>query len=90
MGKEARIFLPLTLEMGSWAWIRKRPLQLFSKNGLFNPLPPHRLQRVLRRHLVWLDFLALAACSYRQWLPEGVQRARHREQAVARWYGGAA
>jgi hypothetical protein len=45
------VFLPLTLEMGSWLWIKKNPQQLFSRNGIFNPLITHRHQRVLRRHL---------------------------------------
>jgi hypothetical protein len=34
-----QVFLPLTLEMGSWRWIKKHPIQLFSKSGFFNPLP---------------------------------------------------
>ncbi|MGH8808990.1 MAG: M14 family zinc carboxypeptidase [Noviherbaspirillum sp.] len=81
-----RIFLPLTLEMGSWLWIKKCPRQLFSSLGLFNPLPPHRLQRVLRQHQLWLDFLARAACAHRHWLPGEAERALREEQAVARWY----
>lgn len=28
------IFIPLTLEMGSWNWVRKNPLQLFSRQGV--------------------------------------------------------
>ena len=32
------IFLPLTLEMGSWLWVKKNPRQLFSRHGIFNPL----------------------------------------------------
>jgi hypothetical protein len=83
-----RVFLPLTLEMGSWLWIKKNPRQLFSRNGFFNPLPAHRLQRVLRRHLVWLDFLTRAAWNCQQWLPEGMARAAQLERAHARWYGG--
>ena len=50
-------FLPLTLEMGSWLWVKKNPRQLFSRHGMFNPTAQHRLQRVLRSHTVWLDFL---------------------------------
>ncbi len=80
------IFLPLTLELGSWIWIRKNPLQLFSRGGLFNPLPMHRRQRALRRHLLWLDFLALAAAAHRRWLPQGPAREEHRRSALARWY----
>jgi zinc carboxypeptidase len=84
-----RIFLPLTLEMGSWLWVKKRPTQLLSREGAFNPKPFHRLQRVLRRHLIWLEFLARAADGYRYWLPAGEERERHRQAAEARWYRSA-
>lgn len=79
-------FLPLTLEMGSWLWIKKNPRQLFSRNGIFNPLINHRQQRVLRRHLSLLDFLARAACSHARWVPAPDQRAQRRADALAAWY----
>lgn len=82
------VFLPLTLEMGSWLWVKKNPRQLFSLQGLFNPLPSHRLQRVLRKHGVWLDFLARAACGHENWLPVGAARIAHHERAYSRWYPG--
>lgn len=85
-GREARVFLPLTLEMGSWLWVRKRPTQLLSREGAFNPTPFHRVQRVLRRHLIWLEFLAHAAGGHARWLPAGEARERHRQAAEARWY----
>lgn len=81
-----RIFLPLTLEMGSWLWIKKNPKQLFSRHGIFNPLMGHRQQRVLRRHLSLLDFLSRAACSARLWLPTGEERRHHDAQALQHWY----
>lgn len=84
-----RIFLPLTLEMGSWLWVKKNPRQLFSRQGIFNPLIEHRQQRVLRRHLAWLDFVARAASGWRNWLPAGAERERHRERALDLWYRGA-
>jgi hypothetical protein len=84
--KPERIFLPLTLEMGSWRWIKKSPWQLFSRKGMFNPLPLHRLNRVLRRHLFWFDFLVRAACEYAAWLPRGAMRAQHQQMAYERWY----
>ena len=84
-----RIFLPLTLEMGSWNWIRKNPRQLLSRLGIFNPLVRHRRQRVLRRHIAWLDFLSRAACSHRRWLPAGPARQAHHERALRLWYHGA-
>ena len=61
------IFLPITLEMGSWVWVKKNPRQLFSALGIFNPLLPHRVQRTLRRHLPLLDFLLRAVASHENW-----------------------
>ena len=34
------VYLPLTLEMGSWTWVRKNPRQAFSLLGGFNPSSP--------------------------------------------------
>jgi len=81
-----RVFLPLTLEMGSWLWIKKNPRQLFSRLGIFNPLIEHRQQRVLRRHISLLDFLARAAASHALWLPQQAVRAEHQAQALREWY----
>jgi hypothetical protein len=83
---DERIFLPLTLEMGSWIWVKKNPRQLFSRHGIFNPLIEHRQQRVLRRHVAWLDFLTRAASSHSHWLPTGSARDLHKEQALEHWY----
>jgi hypothetical protein len=81
-----RIFLPLTLEMGSWLWIKKNPRQLFSRLGIFNPLIEHRQQRVLRRHLSLLDFLARAAASHALWLPGPQARPAQEARALQEWY----
>ena len=80
------VFLPLTLELGSWRWIRKRPRQLLRLDGFFNPLAPHRHQRVLRSHLSWMDFLVNAAASHQNWLPSGEQEGMLREAAIMHWY----
>ncbi|MRD48140.1 DUF2817 domain-containing protein [Caenimonas koreensis DSM 17982] len=80
------VFLPLTLEMGSWLWVRKNPRQLFSRHGIFNPLIEHRQQRVLRRHFALLDFTLRAAASASAWLPEGDALQTHRAAAMQRWY----
>lgn len=84
-----RVFLPLTLEMGSWLWVKKNPRQLFSRDGIFNPQVSHRQQRVLRRHLAWLDFCGRAAFSMGRWLPVGAQREAALERGLDRWYRGA-
>ncbi|HSV47099.1 MAG TPA: DUF2817 domain-containing protein, partial [Ramlibacter sp.] len=80
-GRPGAVFLALTLEMGSWLWVKKNPRQLFSRHGIFNPHVVHRQQRVLRGHLPMLDFMVRAAASFRHWLPEGEARAVHRAQA---------
>jgi len=61
--------LPLTLEMGSWTWMRKNPLQALTPLGRFNPIKPHRHRRTLRRHSPLLEFLLHAAASHRAWMP---------------------
>ncbi|TFZ01634.1 M14 family zinc carboxypeptidase [Ramlibacter rhizophilus] len=81
-------FLPLTLEMGSWLWVRKNPRQLFSRAGIFNPLVAHREHRVLRRHFPLLDFLVRACASSHRWLPQGEAREAHRQAGLQRWWGG--
>lgn len=80
------LFLPLTLEMGSWQWVRKRPSQLFNVQGLFNPLVPHRHQRVLRRHLVLFDFLLGAVSNHARWLPSADDEPMLRQSAIMHWY----
>lgn len=85
-----RVFLPLTLEMGSWLWVKKNPRQLFSRVGMFNPVAAHRLQRVLRGHMMWFEFLMRAVCARRNWLPDAHAREAHHLRALARWYTVAA
>jgi hypothetical protein len=80
------VFIPLTLEMGSWLWVKKNPSQLFSRQGMFNPMVEHRQQRVLRRHAAWLDFMARAAASHALWQPHGDARDVAEQRALARWY----
>jgi hypothetical protein len=81
-----RVFLPLTLEMGSWLWVKKNPRQLFSRHGIFNPLIEHRQQRVLRQHQLLLDFLSRAACGHALWLPKAETRGQQHARALQDWY----
>ncbi|MCO4753835.1 MAG: DUF2817 domain-containing protein [Bacteriovoracaceae bacterium] len=66
-GDNESLFLPLTLELGSWAWIKKNPVQFFSKLGLFHPIKEHRHARTMRRHLLLLDFLMRATKNHSSW-----------------------
>lgn len=80
------IFLPLTLELGSWGWIRKNPTQILRREGIFNPIKAHRIERVLRRHAGLLDFLSRAAYASHRWLPEGAGRQQMMTRAIEHWY----
>ena len=77
--------LPLTLEMGSWNWVRKNPFQLLSSLGMFHPVKPHRVRRVLRSHLILINFLINASLSYQNWLPLQNKEPLQAE-AVRLWY----
>jgi len=86
--ESGRIFLPWTLELGSWLWLKKSPRNVFSALGPFNPLQPHRLQRILRRHLTLFDFLHRILLSPDSWLklsPD--QRRQLTNKAKDTWYG---
>ena len=79
------IFLPLTLEMGSWRWVRKNPLQLRKSMGLFHPVKQHRVNRVLRGHLVLMEYLLHATSSYQKWLTKS-HTTKMEKEALALWY----
>jgi hypothetical protein len=86
-GESNKTLLTLTLEMGSWLWIKKNPLQLFSYLGVFDPILPHRKKRVLRRHLSFLDFLRESVHSYLSWTEMSTEsREAIAETARLRWY----
>ncbi len=85
--KENQVYLPLTLEMGSWLWVKKNPLQIFSKTGLFNPIKQHRINRTLRRHRPFFDFLLHSLISNQTWaLPEASKTEIITHKAVSHFY----
>lgn len=67
MDQARHVFLPLTLELGSWNWLRKNPLQIFTRTGLFHPVKEHRYARIMRRHLLLFDFLKRAVRNSENW-----------------------
>jgi hypothetical protein len=80
-------FVPFCLEMGSWSWLRKNPLQVFNKDGVFHPTLPHRRSRILRRHLTLFDFLHRAALAPEAWLKQSnQQREVNVQSAMELWY----
>ncbi|MBA3981293.1 MAG: zinc carboxypeptidase [Alcanivorax sp.] len=79
-------FLPFTLEMGSWLWVRKNPKQMLDFFGYFNPMITHRHHRVLRQHLPLFDFLLAAADNWQNWIPLPHQRAELTRQAIEEWF----
>lgn len=87
--RPGQIFLPLTLEMGSWIWVKKNPWQLFSKTGLFNPIKQHRLNRTLRRHGPLFEFMLHSLASSSAWAePAATHTFIVSERARMKYYGG--
>lgn len=80
------VFLPFTLEMGSWLWVRKNPRQMLDYFGYFNPVISHRKRRVLRQHLPLFAFLMNATQSWRNWLPRPGQRDELTREAITHWF----
>lgn len=81
------LYIPWTLELGSWLWLKKNPRQIFSSLGAWNPVQPHRIQRILRRHLTLFDFMHRALISPEPWtrLAEN-DRAQLLRRANEQWY----
>lgn len=81
------LYIPFCLEMGSWAWLKKNPLQIFNKGGVFNPIMPHRRSRILRRHISLFDFLHRALISHDSWLPPNeAEKQVSLKKAMELWY----
>lgn len=80
-------FMPLTLELGSWLWVKKNPRQLFDVLGGFNPIRPHRLRRTLRRHLPLIEFLMRAVAGSPTWTGfDARERQRLESEAFRLWF----
>ncbi|WP_240342499.1 DUF2817 domain-containing protein [Methylococcus sp. EFPC2] len=81
------VFTPLTLELGSWIWVKKNWRQAFSPLGIFNPRLPHRERRTLRRHIFLFEFLLRAVRSPSAWAELSAERReRLLSQGLALWY----
>lgn len=80
-------FLPFTLEMGSWLWLKKNPAQILDPLGFFHPIHAHRTKRILRRHHTLFDFLIRAVDSSNKWInPQESDRAILQQEAMKLWY----
>lgn len=86
--KKDQFFLPLTLELGSWKWVRKNPKQLFQLLGVFNPVLPHRTARVLRDQKTFMDFLHRAVLSNHWFQLSEERRQILKYEALHLWYQG--
>lgn len=65
--QDKKTFIPLTLELGSWNWVKKNPIQIFSLFGLHNPVKKHRYSRTMRRHIYLIDFLLKSLKNNKSW-----------------------
>lgn len=86
-GNSDGTFLPLTLEMGSWLWVKKNPKQLLRFSGIFHPTVPHRHSRILRRHYPFLDFLLAVTCNHQEWQRKSLKKkGRDTKAALRLWF----
>lgn len=79
-------FLPLTLELGSWLWVKKNPLQLLQFNQLFHPIKPHRVKRVQRRHSTLLDYFIQVLDSDLVVQLSPSEKQKYQRQALKLWF----
>jgi hypothetical protein len=88
MNPSGHKYIPLTLELGSWNWIKKNPLQLFSREGLFHPFKAHREKRILRRHWTLFDFMLRMTASFEKWSSMNEEEMKQaNKEALGLWYG---
>ena len=81
------VYLPLTLEMGSWNWVRKNPIQIFSRQGPFNPIREHRIKRTFRRHFLFFEFLLKALYSRESWVTSNPEQIKTNQKlGIEKWY----
>jgi hypothetical protein len=74
----------MTLELGSWLWIKKNPRQLFSRRHLQSDQgAPHRAGAAPPCEPV--RFSGPRGRGAERWLPHGPQRLHLLEQARAHW-----
>ena len=82
------IYLPFTLELGSWQWLRKNPMKLFSSIGIYNPVKIHRYHRVLRRHQLLINFMLEASINHKNWMDDvAIIENDFHNKALKKWYG---
>lgn len=74
-------FIPLTLEMGSWAWLRKNFFRSWNILYLFHPVKAHRVRRVLRRHFAFLELLLRLSTQPEVWS----DKPSSRQSALEYW-----
>lgn len=84
--KNDKPFLPLTLEMGSWSWVKKNPRQMFNFAGFFNPQKQHRQLRALRKHTVLMHFLMDLAASRELESMSSDMLINQHHAALSRWF----
>ena len=79
-------YLPFTLELGSWIWVKKNPLQVFKLDGLFNPIKKHRIKRTLRRHQSLIDFTLRFLLFAQKNDPKSFDKHDYYNKGLKKWY----
>lgn len=65
------IYIPWTLEIGSWSWLLRKPHRIFSTSGLFHTeKTTNKYAFTMRKHWGLLDFFQRMTIHYRTWVRE--------------------
>lgn len=78
--------IPLTLELGSWIWVKKNPFQIFKLDGLFNPIKKHRIRRTIRRHQLFIDFLMRFLIYTQSDQFKNIDLIEYYNKGIEKWY----
>lgn len=78
--------LPLTLEIGSWRWLKQ---SLFHLNtlALFNPPQPKGFYKVIKKHSALFEFCIQLSVAWEHWFQLTASQRKHNEKyAKQLWY----
>lgn len=67
----SNVYVPWTLELGSWSWLLRKPHRIFSTSGLFHTeKTSNKYAFVMRKHWGLLDFFQKMTIHHRAWVGE--------------------
>lgn len=66
--KRTSLFLPLTLEVGTWSDLKENPGKIFRKRGIFNPAKDNKFSTIVTYRDFLRDFVLLSQSNVKDWI----------------------